>query len=69
VEVIRRNLLLADWCDDTHTEVRDMMGCAALGWAGLGWAGLCCAVLCWAGRVRAHGTPFKTWLLDVVCEL
>lgn len=22
VEVIRRNLLLADWCDDTHTEVR-----------------------------------------------
>jgi hypothetical protein len=22
VEVIRRNLLLADWCDDVHNEVR-----------------------------------------------
>jgi hypothetical protein len=24
VEVIRRNLLLADWCDDAHNEVRDV---------------------------------------------
>lgn len=23
IEVIRRNLLLADWCDDAHHEVRD----------------------------------------------
>jgi hypothetical protein len=25
VEVIRRNLLLADWCDDAHNEVRGVM--------------------------------------------
>jgi hypothetical protein len=28
VEVIRRNLLLADWCDDEHREVRPKQRCA-----------------------------------------
>jgi hypothetical protein len=28
VEVIRRNLLLADWCDDAHKEVRAGRRCS-----------------------------------------